>query len=590
MQNNNIFEIPDETTQTRDLLQLIDEDWLMRKENWLLLGQILYNVLGVNGLSFFERYTPEKFKGEYEQVFGSYQKTVHGLRGLKTIILKTNPQEFKKWQTRVIKAAALGALGEIAAMTEIADIVHFMFGHQFVCCDVTNQRWMIFDGVWQLLSGGHSMKQKFSRELEPVFKRIYKNMQTLEEDDKLKEMKKKCAFIIRGLKEPGFKSTLLKEASEIFFVQDFEKDCDSVNHIINMKNGVYDLNKDQLRMCLPEDMCSLQMNASLDESKTWESEGVVYMMDFYKKIFVDEGKRNYCMKHKSTYMYGGNPDKHLVMHLGPTAHNGKTTANNFDLDVFGTYADKLPTSVLMGKDVQSGGANPALAGTKGTRLQQIDEVTKKQSFNPTFLKIATGNDKIWARPLYSNGYSFTPQFTIILIGNEAPDPKKCAGDAGAEERWIWLEYDSRFVKNAPESEKEQWEKRIFPADTHIKEKLLAYRDDWLWILVQKWKEYKREGLNPPADIVKKTSEYIYKSNPFLQFKDKNMVQAKNTRVTIAELYSAYRAWYMECFSDKADERPNFVTEMNKLIGEPKKGTETYEGWKLKLLEVKEFDN
>tara|TARA_R110001632_G_scaffold112178_2_gene223167 strand:+ start:1032 stop:2804 length:1773 start_codon:yes stop_codon:yes gene_type:complete len=577
------FKIPNDQQQCQELLKMVDEDWLQKRQNWTFLGQLLHNILKEQGLILFERYTPEEFKNDCNEVFENFTKTVHGLKAFKTMTKRMNVQLFSKWQRQVIKAAALGAIDELAARTEIADISRFMFDFEFVCTDVKRQRWMHFNGgKWEVLSGGHSMKQKFSRELEPIFKRIYKNMETLEEDQKLIQMKKKCAQIIRDLKEPGQKETLLKECSEIFFVQDFEKDCDEQPMLTNFKNGIYDFEKMIFRPGYPEDMMTLQMNANYPENCTWEDEGVKYIQEFYRKILIDEDKRDYCLGMKAEYLTGGNDRKELVMHIGPTAHNGKTTSNDFDLFTFGSYADKLPSSVLTGKDVANGGANPALAGTKATRLQQIDETRKDQDFNASFMKVATGNDKIWARPLYSNGFSFTPQFTVIIIGNDAPSAKKCVGDAGAVTRWVWLNYDSRFVRNAPETEEEQWAKRIFPADPHIKFKLQKYPDEYVWLLVEIKKKTNKHGIKVPADVIKKTEEYRYKSDPYLQFKDQCLIQSKNARIEVKELYNEFKIWYSASFPGaKLDDRTIFDQEIERVLGDPAGSAGMYFGYKIK---------
>ncbi len=589
------FNIPSNLVQSQKLLSFIDQEWLANRENWVFIGQCLYNAIGQQALALFERYSPSHFEPEIRETWLSYEKTMHGMFALKTLARRRSNNRFKQWQQETVLSAAIGALQETASITELADITMFLFGDMFVCSDVGSQRWWHFTGsIWQSLSGGHSMKQKFSRELAPIFQSIYGGLAGAGDDIEVKMMKKKCIEIIRSLKDPGGKQTLMRECAEIFYVDDFENNCDEDRYILGLPNGVYDLQKMKMREAYPEDLLTLQMGVPYDEGLSWESDDVIYMMDFYKKVLYKEDLIDFSLKHKSTCLVGGNLNKKLVMNIGETAHNAKTTCATLDRHTFGKYSGKLPLGVLVGQTPKVGEANPALAGTKGTRLQQIDEANKNQRINMSFMKTGTGNDEIWARKLYSNGGTFAPQFTLIMYANEAPDAKSCVGDDGSWERFVWLPHDSRFTSDAPDSIEKQWKTRTFKADRHIDIQLKKRAYAYLWILVEKYKQYLEDGgeLKEPDDVLKRNAKYKYSSDIYMQFKDNKIeiIDSRTSYVPLADLYIAFKLWYNDAgHKGNIPSREDFMKEISRLIGDPVGFEKRFNGMKIKNSEVRRFD-
>uniref|UniRef100_A0A6C0CGN3 Bacteriophage/plasmid primase P4 C-terminal domain-containing protein n=1 Tax=viral metagenome TaxID=1070528 RepID=A0A6C0CGN3_9ZZZZ len=595
MEEQTCYGVPASSVQCAKLLSLLGVGILGDHEKWKFVGQCVYNILGASGRSLFERYTPQKFQAELENFWSDLQKTKHGLAALKVMAKRANRSGLDLWMREVVHDAAAGSLVAYAGMTEIADLARFLFGHEFVCSDAKAQEWWHFNGIiWEKLSAGHSMKQKFSRELSPIYLQLLIELEGVRDSEGINPLIKRCTEITRGLKEPGFKSVLMQECGETFFIKDFYSNCDEDHYLLGLPNGVYDFHKMILRDAYPEDMITLQMGVPLDEGLSWEHPDVKYVMDFFRKVLYKPDLIDFCLKHTATCLMGGNTDKLFVMNIGPTAHNGKTTRAALDRFTFGKYSGKLPLGVLVGKTPDSTTADPALAGTKGTRLQQLDESNKLQEFNASFLKNNTGNDEIWCRPLYSNGFHMIPQFTLVLYGNEPPGSTSSGGDAGMNERTVWVPHDSRFTMDAPDDEAEQWKTRTFKADPHIKIELHKRAHAYLWLLFEYLKRYKAEGLKKPDEVLEKTRLYQYKNDIRKQFVD-TFVEVTNRHadyVGSSDLFSSYRVWYGECFPDrkgKMGSREDFEGDLLRILKiSPIGGEKRYHGIKLKT-EVRVFD-
>lgn len=589
MDDQEEFGVPQAPVQCQRILSMLGENVLGRRPYWIHVGQCLFNILAQDGKELFERYTVPQFRDQLEEIWASYQRTRHGLPSLKTMASRHNKARYDEWVESVAKAAAIGALEETSAMTEIADIVKFMYDHCFICTNVVSQEWWYFNGTyWQKMSGGHTMQQRFSRKISPIFKEIYEATRGPDEDKDVKRLKDKAAQITRGLKDPGFKRVLLTECSQIFMDEDFTTYSDENHFIMGTPNGVLELKEDRmyLREAYPEDWITLQTGVPYDSTLSWEHPDVQYVMKFFKQVLYKPDLIDFSLKHKSTCLLGGNLDKLFVMNIGTTANNAKTTCASFDRYVFGKYSGKLPLGVIVGKTPEQGATTPALAQTKGTRLQQFDEPSKKQEFNASFTKALTGNDEMWVRALYSQGSSFIPQFKTIMYGNDAPHNRSEGGDKGMEERAVWVPHDSRFTFDAPDDEEEQWKTRTFKANPHIKIELSKRGSAYLWILVEYLKRWYKEGLKKPDEVIEKTKAYHRANDVFTQFKvsEIEVTEYKLNYIPQSELYTKFKTWFSDSYpgpSDRIPTKDDFVNHINRLLGQPEGDEKRYHGIKLK---------
>ena len=595
MEEQTSYGVPEPSVQCARLLSLLGADLLNDHERWQFVGQCLYNVLGEKGFFLFERYTSQVFQAELAAFWSDLQKTRHGLSALKTMARRANRKGFDLWMKEVVHDAAAGSLEKHAGMTEIADLARFMFGHEFVCSDSKMQEWWHFNGTtWEKLSAGHAMKQKFSRELSPIYLQLLIELESVQDNEEAAKLAKRAVIITKGLKEPGFKGVLMQECAETFYVKDFYSNCDEDHYLLGLPNGVYDFHKMKLRDAYPEDMITLQMGVPLDESLSYDHPDVKYMMDFFRKVLYKPDLIDFSLKHTATCLMGGNTDKLFVMNIGPTAHNGKTTRATLDRYTFGKYSGKLPLGVLVGKTPDSTTPDPAIAGTKGTRMQQLDESNKLQELNASFLKNRTGNDEIRCRPLYSNGFHMIPQFTLVLYANAPPGSSSAGGDPGMNERTVWVPHDSRFTMDAPNDEAEQWKTRTFKADPHIKIELHKRAHAYLWILFDFLKLYKKEGLKKPDDVLEKTRLYQYKNDIRKQFLDTfvEVTERHADYATSSDLYSNYKLWFGDAYTDRKQRmgsREDFEEDVLRILKIAPIGNEKrYHGIKLKT-EVKNFN-
>ena len=333
-----------------------------------------------------------------------------------------------------------------------------------------------------------------------------------------------------------------------------------------MPNGVFDLKTYKSRIGFPEDWITIQMAVDYSDEYNWEHVDVKFIMNFFKQVDHYEELIDFDLTHKATCLIGGNLDKKCVSYIGESGHNGKTTKQKLDKSVFGKYCGKLPLGNIVGRTVDAGGADPAMATSKGQRLKFADEANKNQTFNFSFIKTSTGNDEVWARPLYSNGFEFTPQFTLILLLNQFP---KGETDPVVWERFLLMPHDTRFIADPPEDPEEQKRTRTYKADPFIETDLKKRGGAYFWILVEYLKKYMKTGLKIPESVRIKTEKYRYKNDFYEQFSNAKIEKTERELdyVSLTDLYIHFKRWYNEaCPKSRIPHKSEFHDEMERVLG------------------------
>ena len=115
------------------------------------------------------------------------------------------------------------------------------------------------------------------------------------------------------------------------------------------------------------------------------------------------------------------------------------------------------------------------------------------------MKEFTGGDSIIVRPLYCEPFQFKPQFKLTLCCNHKP--KIPSDDEGTWRRMSVLEYRS-FRKNPDPANPYE-----FARDDQLSQKLIRWKEMFMVVLLEKYKQYKIAGLVEPPMVKNATLEY-----------------------------------------------------------------------------------
>jgi putative DNA primase/helicase len=307
------------------------------------------------------------------------------------------------------------------------------------------------------------------------------------------------------------KDSLVRVGPELF---------DSDPYLFNVENGTLNLLTGDLHDHERENLMTKLAYVSHDPDAKAPT-----FYRFIRRVLPDGAVRRYVRKALGYSLSGGSERQEFYLNQG-VGDNGKNTLYDTVLTLMGDYAATLPIDALMTRQ-QGGNASPEIASLKGRRLVVASESDENQRIKPGLIKRLTGDKTITARQLYKGLMTFERQFKLFLHVNHKPE----IGDDG---HGMW-----RRVKLIP------WTVKIDRAekDPALPAKLEAEKSGILNWMLDGYKLYVLEGLEPPTPIKDATDDYRAESSKMTLFiKDECVTGDESVFVVKDLLYEAYKDW------------------------------------------------
>lgn len=574
------------------LLNLIDDKRADDFNDWMHIGWAIYNISngsaeGLNLWLDFSSRSVEKYNESHcINLWEKMERRNMTMGTIAHLAKQDNPVEYGKYIDEInvdnINQCIYGS------HNDIAKALYEKYGTEFVCASIVQNKWYQYeDHHWRIIEDGVFLRKKisedFAKKINDKSREVYNKMSSCQNDGEkaLYSLEhKQIQKLLGNLKNSTYKTSVMKEAKEIFYNENFLKCLNKNPWLIGMKNGVYDLKTNQFRAGIPEDFISLQMPISYSEYE--EGNALVKdVYDFLEKIFPDKNLREYFMDFASNIFVGGNIHKHVYFWSGE-GDNGKSVTQLIFDKMFGEYAIKLPTSLLVGKRTQSSSACPELVRCgDGVRWCTLQEPDKKDIINIGILKELSGNDTFYGRGLFQEGKEIQPMFTLGVVCNDPPILEH--SDKATWNRIRVIPFESTFVDDAPLTYEEQLLQKRFPKDRCFYEKIPLLIKPFVWVLLNHRKNGKGKFVEP--DKVKcATAVYKKKNDVFQQFVDEKVTEDEKGQITLSELHVSFKDWYKESVSNNFNTTKMDVKDYySKLWGNPSKGG-IWKGYKLTTYE------
>ncbi|MEV5886616.1 phage/plasmid primase, P4 family [Streptomyces sp. NPDC052020] len=119
------------------------------------------------------------------------------------------------------------------------------------------------------------------------------------------------------------------------------------------------------------------------------------------------------------YSITGDVGGQVLPFLFGSGKNGKSVLLDVLMKLLGDYADAAPPGFLMAKPYE--GHPTDLAELHGRRVIVCSEVKPGDKFDEARVKLLTGGDRIKARRMRQDFFSFTPTHKLWLLGNHRPE-------------------------------------------------------------------------------------------------------------------------------------------------------------------------
>jgi putative DNA primase/helicase len=347
-------------------------------------------------------------------------------------------------------------------------------------------------------------------------KRLYAYIARKETD-----VSKEYVKYVERLSSRQKREIMLKEAKDFDFVDSTM--WDSRGELINLQNGVYNLETHEFLPHSPEYLLTKIANATYNpeaKSKDWEK--------FISEVTQSKDKERYLQVKFGYGMTTDTQEESMDIIYGRSTRNGKSTVLETISYTLGTYAQNVNPETLAQKPRDSRSPSEDVARLNGCRFLVCPEPPKRMVFDVARVKTFIGRDTLTARNLYEKSFEFVPCFKLFMNTNYLPVVTDDTLFSSGRVRVIT--FDRHFEEN------EQ--------DKTLKDRLQTPENIsgiFNWIL-EGLKIYQNEGIIVPECVKEATKEYRESQDKINQFISDTLEENPDGVMTITNVYPEYVKW------------------------------------------------
>jgi phage/plasmid-associated DNA primase len=169
---------------------------------------------------------------------------------------------------------------------------------------------------------------------------------------------------------------------------------------------------------------------------------------------------------------------------------------------------------------------------------------------------------------------------MILCCNHLPSVP--SDDGGTWRRIRVVEFTSRFCEN-PDPEK--------PTEFKMDTDLASHFDDWkehfMSMLIEFYKDYKLNGIKEPEEVLKCTREYQRSNDCYLDFVESEMERSDFSFLSYNDVYTCFKNWMSDNAPShmKGVQKNKAIKALDKILGKSIGVNKTggWKGWVFKVI-------
>lgn len=443
--------------------------------------------------------------------------------------------------------------------------------NEFICTDYQKKIWYKFNGTrWRQCDGDVEIRRLLSSGLRQDFmdtsikyRRLAASLDSEHPNkSKYETVADDLSNVCSKLLDFKFRGKIMEQACESMWWEDdckFEDMLDTNNHLIGLKDGIYDLEKNEFRKSRCDDYISLSTKNNWKDYK-WTDPEVIEIINFLKKIMPDEKERNYLLRTMGSFLSGTLKGEIFHIWVGQGG-NGKSKLLDLLRFSMGDYYATLDVSSLTQKRSSSEKAKPEIARLQGKRAVFASEPDGKDKLNMGIVKELTGGDTIAVRQLHKEHKELTVRFNLVLCCNILP--KVEADDHGTWRRLKPLPFESSFVENPDPNDKYQHK-----VDTDLGEKLKCWGQAFFWLLTKYYPEFLKDEYRESPKVLNMMREYKQNNDDYSDFISEFITKTgKNTDMLhLDTIFPIYQHWFRQTVDDKTPTRKDFTKALEHTCG------------------------
>lgn len=225
----------------------------------------------------------------------------------------------------------------------------------------------------------------------------------------------------------------------------------------------------------------------------------------------------------SGYAATGSTKEHKVFFAFGRGRNGKSTWLNMLHSILSEdYATIIPSKLLLDKKTEQHATD--LAHISNARLARASELPVGKVWDEALLKQITGGDRITARHMRQDNFTFTPQCTLIVDANNSPSIRGI--DEAFRRRMCVIPFETTIAREDVDPDLPDKLQREGPAILQ-----------WIIRGAVKWNE---SGLCIPKRVEMVTQEYLDAEDTFGAFLNEHFDENPNGCVTNEDLRARFQ--------------------------------------------------
>ena len=375
-------------------------------------------------------------------------------------------------------------------------------------------RWLVWDGTrWAPDADGH-----VQRCMKVIAREVHTSLISAKaEADMIRAAK-------RAESSAGVRGALTLASTEPELAITPEQ-LDAHPYLLNCRNGVVNLQTGELLEHDPALLLTRMAGAPYEP----DAEGVEFTK-FLERIQPSEDMRLFIRRLLGLSLEGKVTAHILPIFYGDGA-NGKSTLTDAVMNALGGYADAADPDLLRARTFD---AHPTgVADLFGLRLALLHESDAGHRLAEGTVKRLTGGDRLKARRMREDFWSFDPSHTFVMLTNHKPL-------VGGTDEGIWRRLRLvPFEVVIPGAER----------DEDLGEKLTGEAGAILAWLVAGYLDWRRNGLAEPEKVTEATQAYRADSDPLSRFLDEKCQRGAMFSVRSSQLFAAYEKW---CGTERED--------------------------------------
>jgi putative DNA primase/helicase len=283
--------------------------------------------------------------------------------------------------------------------------------------------------------------------------------------------------------------------------------------LLNTPGGIIDLRTGNTLSHDPERyMTKITAVAPDGDCSLWQK--------FLAEITGGDAELQAFLQRISGYALTGSIREHALFFFYGTGGNGKGVFLNTLTAILRDYASVAPMEAFV---VAQGERHPTdLAGLRGARLVAAQETERGRRWAESRIKAITGGDRITARYMRQDFFTYSPAFKLVIAGNHKPSLN--AIDEAIRRRFHLVPFTVTI--SAP--------------DRELPDKLSVEWPGILAWMIEGCRSWLQHGLNPPDAVRAATAAYLSEEDSLAQWIEQCCVTGKGQWGIGARLWESWR--------------------------------------------------